>query len=237
MSLAVRSIPKASGEGSMTRQKQVLTTGEVARICNVAPRTVSKWFDSGQLRGYRIPGSKDRRIPLDQLVRFMKSHDMPLNGLTRGRQRVLLVMASREMREAVGLALTQRGTYDVEMTGSAFEAGLLAASFLPDVLVVDAALPQIDPENLRRQVRSHDGLQDTKLIAVVGAGDIGRGHALVQQGFTAFLQSPFQARELILLIELGDESLPVAGEPESSSQDGRAITATRVPVAAAPTAL
>ena len=47
--------------------KDVLTTGEVAKICNVAPRTVSKWFDSGALHGYRIPGSKDRRIPLNQL--------------------------------------------------------------------------------------------------------------------------------------------------------------------------
>ena len=51
----------------MPRQKDILTTGEVAKICNVAPRTVSKWFDSGQLRGYRIPGSKDRRIPLAQI--------------------------------------------------------------------------------------------------------------------------------------------------------------------------
>ena len=46
----------------MRTDKEVLTTGEVAKICNVAPRTVSKWFDSGQLQGYRIPGSKDRRI-------------------------------------------------------------------------------------------------------------------------------------------------------------------------------
>src|SRR6266700_792671 len=63
-----------------TKVKDVLTTGEVAKICNVAPRTVSKWFDSGALHGYRIPGSKDRRIPLNQLIRFMKQHGMPLNG-------------------------------------------------------------------------------------------------------------------------------------------------------------
>ena len=42
----------------MARQKDILTTGEVAAICNVAPRTVSKWFDSGQLKGYRIPARK-----------------------------------------------------------------------------------------------------------------------------------------------------------------------------------
>src|SRR5205823_90621 len=43
--------------------KTIFTTGQVAKICKVAPRTVSKWFDSGRLRGYRIPGSQDRRIP------------------------------------------------------------------------------------------------------------------------------------------------------------------------------
>ena len=52
--------------------KKVFTTGQVAKICKVAPRTVSKWFDSGRLKGYRIPGSQDRRIPREQLIRFLK---------------------------------------------------------------------------------------------------------------------------------------------------------------------
>ncbi len=64
----------------MAKGKNVLTTGDVAKICNVAHRTVSKWFDSGILPGYRIPGSKDRRIPLEELIRFMKSHNIPLNS-------------------------------------------------------------------------------------------------------------------------------------------------------------
>ena len=54
------------GAGKMLTEplhdKDVLTTGDVARICNVASRTVSKWFDSGQLRGYRIPGSTGFRL-------------------------------------------------------------------------------------------------------------------------------------------------------------------------------
>ena len=64
----------------MAKGKNVLTTGDVAKICNVAHRTVSKWFDSGILAGYRIPGSRDRRIPLEDLIHFLKSHDMPLNS-------------------------------------------------------------------------------------------------------------------------------------------------------------
>ena len=61
----------------MAKGKNVLTTGEVANICNVACRTVSKWFDSGLLKGYRIPGSRDRRIPIVDVVRFMKEYYIP----------------------------------------------------------------------------------------------------------------------------------------------------------------
>ena len=56
----------------------MFTRDQVAEMCNVAPRTVSKWFDSGRLKGYRIPGSQDRRIPEESLVTFLKEHGMPI---------------------------------------------------------------------------------------------------------------------------------------------------------------
>ena len=61
--------------------KTIFTTNQVALICKVAPRTVNKWFDSGRLRGYRIPGSLDRRVPREFLIRFLREHGMPLGEL------------------------------------------------------------------------------------------------------------------------------------------------------------
>lgn len=59
------------GNEEQTEQvMQVFTTGEVASICKVASRTVSKWFDSGRLKGYRIPGSQERCIPREYLKNF-----------------------------------------------------------------------------------------------------------------------------------------------------------------------
>lgn len=55
-----------------------MTTGQVARCCSVAPRTVSKWFDSGKLKGYRIPGSQDRRVLAKTLIAFLKASGMPV---------------------------------------------------------------------------------------------------------------------------------------------------------------
>jgi len=47
-------------------------------MCNVASRTVQKWFDTGLLGGYRTPGSKTRRIPAADLVDFLNRYNMPI---------------------------------------------------------------------------------------------------------------------------------------------------------------
>src|SRR5690606_14284862 len=51
-------------------EKQVFTTGEVAEICNVSQQTIIRCFDSGRLQGFRVPGSRFRRIPRAELLRF-----------------------------------------------------------------------------------------------------------------------------------------------------------------------
>lgn len=66
---------------AVTCHTKVFTTGQVATICGVAPRTVCMWFDRGLIRGYRIPGSNDRRIPREHLVKFLKEYSMPLGDL------------------------------------------------------------------------------------------------------------------------------------------------------------
>lgn len=185
----------------MQSRKNVLTTGEVAKICNVAPRTVSKWFDAGHLRGYRIPGGKDRRIPLDQLVRFMRAHGIPLNGLDSGGRRVLIFDADAGLCAAVSKALKEQGGFDVCTANTALEAGALARERTPAVIVVDVTLPDAQPLSLSRFVRSTEGLGDTCLIGMaVGLGDA-EGHALLQEGFDGYLSKPFSVGSLVRLIE------------------------------------
>ena len=76
---------------------KVFTTGQVAKICKVAPRTVSKWFDSGRLKGYRIPGSQDRRIPREYLIKFLKEHGMPLGDLEDEAMAKVLIVAQDQV--------------------------------------------------------------------------------------------------------------------------------------------
>ena len=186
---------------STTKVKDVLTTGEVAKICNVAPRTVSKWFDSGALHGYRIPGSKDRRIPLNQLIRFMKQHGMPLNGLMTGCTRILIVDDEQDIVEVLEKILEDEAKYEVEVAKGGFAAGVIAEKFRPHVILLDMHLSDIDGKEVARQVKNNADLQLTKVIAMSGKMMDEEAKGIQAQGFDGFLKKPFHVKQVIEAVE------------------------------------
>ena len=188
------------------KRKDVLTTGEVAKICNVAPRTVSKWFDSGQLRGYRIPGSKDRRIPMNQLLRFMRAHNMPLNGLDGATTRVLIADTKNEMGQTLAELLEKSDRFEVCNAECGFDAGLLAEQFRPHVLLLDIMLNDINVQRICSIIRDNPDLQGTRIVAITSELTDGEKHALLQQGFDGILTRPFDVKKAIQVI---DETLSI----------------------------
>lgn len=185
----------------MHKYKDILTTGQVARICKVAPRTVSKWFDNGQLRGYRIPGSKDRRIMVADLVRFMRMHGLPLNGLAPETIRVLIVDADSEASGVLGAAVAVESDVELAFAGSAFEAGMLLENLKPTVMVVDVGMADLHPQQLCRELRTHEELRGLKVVAAADGMTPGQGQAMLQTGFDAFLAKPYGAKDLLDVVE------------------------------------
>ena len=185
----------------MAKGKNVLTTGEVAKICNVAPRTVSKWFDNGQLKGYRIPGSKDRRIPLSELVRFMKANNMPITALPVGKIRVLVVNSDSSTADALAEALQNKGGYEVQVVKSTFETGVTAQKFAPHVLLVSFLAKNIDAMDISRNIRSSEDLQTIKIIALANKLSDSESAALMQKGFDGYVSNAADINEIIRKIE------------------------------------
>lgn len=118
-----------------------MTTGQVARVAGVAPRTVSKWIDGGSLRGYRLPGGMDRRIRAADLAEFLRRHGMedriPLMG--GAFIRVLFVGFPDEMRDVLSA-----GPYEPAFAPAGFAGGIAMADARPTVVVVDSAIGRLD---------------------------------------------------------------------------------------------
>lgn len=177
--------------------KKVFTTGDCARICKVAPRTVSKWFDEGRLKGYRIPGSQDRRVPRDSLVRFLKEHGMPLGELELDMShRVLLVGSDQQVSDRLKEVLAERLGFKVEVAADGFEAGMLAMSFLPNTLVIDLAIGRAECIKIATKLRSQDRVETSLVIGLAGE-DEAEPQSLVAHGFTDVYKRPFDVAVLV----------------------------------------
>lgn len=185
----------------MLLDKEVFTTGEVAQICRVAPRTVSKWFDSGALKGYRIPGSRDRRIPKAELMRFMKAHGIPIEGMTSGRTRVLIVDGEKDVVETLDRILSEQTSYEVRTATTAFAAGMECEKFKPHVLLLDIHLNDVDARAFAEGIRRSEPLQFTKIVAMSNRLTDGQAQSLRLGGFDGFLKKPFQVRQVVEAIE------------------------------------
>jgi len=146
--------------------KSVFTTGEVARVCKLSQQTVIRCFDSGRLRGYRVPGSKFRRIPRDALIQFMKEHSIPLDNLETGKTRVLVVDDDPAIVEMLVELLERDGRFEVETAATGFDAGLRTREFRPDCIVLDYMLPDINGNAVCRSIRNDESLRDVKIIIV-----------------------------------------------------------------------
>jgi excisionase family DNA binding protein len=181
--------------------KDVLTTGEVARLCGVAPRTVSKWFDNGQLRGFKIPGSRDRRIPRETLIRFMKVHGIPLHGLDGGTTRVLIVDSEYDAVDALRVALEGRFGYEVQVATGVFEAGLLSRQNRPHVIFLDTALPGLSAKEMRQALRADPELVATKVVAVEAQVTDERVRQRMAEGFDGCVAKPCTLATAVRTIE------------------------------------
>lgn len=105
-----------------------LTTGQVARLCGVAPRTASKWIDSGMLPGWRVPGSQDRRVKKTDLIEFMRSQGVPTAGLMTTR---VLCVDLPELAEV----LSGQANVDVKAVDGWVIGGIEVVEWSPAVVV------------------------------------------------------------------------------------------------------
>lgn len=180
-----------------TISKSVFTTGDVAEICKVSQQTVIRCFDSGRLRGFRVPGSRFRRIPRESLIQFMKEHNIPLDQLEMGKTRVLVVDDDPAIVEMLVELLERDGRFEVETAATGFDAGMRTKEFRPDVIVLDYLLPDINGNKVCQTVRADTTLQDVKIVIVSGNVKREDVQDLFDAGADDFLQKPFSIEQLI----------------------------------------
>jgi len=179
------------------RSKTVFTTGEAARICKVSQQTIIRCFDSGQLKGFRVPGSKFRRIPRETLHRFMKENGIPTDALDSGKREILLVDDDADLVEVLLAGFEEDGRFEVRVANNGFDAGMMVKEYRPDLIVLDVMLPDINGREVCVKVRNDPALEDVKILCISGMVEADKIEDLKTAGADDFLQKPFEVDQLI----------------------------------------
>jgi excisionase family DNA binding protein len=177
--------------------KTVFTTGEAAKICKVSQQTIIRCFDSGQLRGFRVPGSRFRRIPREALYRFMKENSIPTDALESGRRRVLIVDDDQAVVDLISDVLTHDSRFEVKVVNNGFGAGMLAKEYHPDLIILDVMLPDINGQAVCELIRQDPTMSDIKIICISGMVEEDKIAELKAAGADDFLHKPLDIDELI----------------------------------------
>lgn len=178
-------------------KKQVFTTGEAAELCKVSQQTIIRCFDSGRLQGFRVPGSRFRRIPRIELLRFMKANDIPTDMLDTKTRRVLVVDDDDQIVELFLDVLSRDDRYEVKTASTGYDAGLLTEQFRPHLILLDYMLPDINGNLVCERIRANPDLKDTKIIVVSGVVNQSEIDSLLKAGADDFVKKPFNIEKLI----------------------------------------
>ncbi|MCC6797005.1 MAG: response regulator [Candidatus Hydrogenedentes bacterium] len=181
----------------MTDNKsRVFTSGEVAQICGVSPDTVSRWFDMGQIEGYRLGPGGDRRIPFDSLRQFMLNHGIPLDRLEEGERRILVVDDDPYYLDVIPAALTKTTDYQVFVASTGFDCGALVAEHNPHLIILDIHLSDMDGRMVCERVKSRPETRNTRILAISGYIDDDEAKMLTDYGFDDYMKKPFSLADL-----------------------------------------
>jgi len=177
--------------------KTVFTTGEAADICKVSQQTIIRCFDAGRLKGFRVPGSKFRRIPRDALLQFMKDNGIPPDAIETGKTKVLVVDDDPEIVELFVDVLERDGRFEVQTANTGYTAGIKTNEFKPDLIILDYMLPDVNGNVVCKTIRENPQFANTKIIIVSGVVNQDEIADLMKSGADDFVKKPFNIEKLI----------------------------------------
>lgn len=177
-------------------RKDAYTTGEIAKLCNVTINTVVKWFETGVLKGYKLPSSGARRIKRTELLEFMRKHNIPTDAIEGEGVKVLVVDDDADILKSFRRIFTKKKGYRLLVARTGFEAGFIASKEKPDIIFLDIALPDLDGRMVIKMIRASEDLEDTRVIAMTGVLEDTELRKLKKLGFNDYLKKPFSVSQV-----------------------------------------
>ncbi|MFA5087496.1 MAG: response regulator [Candidatus Omnitrophota bacterium] len=179
--------------------KNVLSTYQVAKMCQVHHTTVINWVKEGMLKAYATPGGH-RRIERDDLTAFLRKYNMPLPAEMKKKiYRILMVDDDPEALWELKEALSSNDLkLDFALNG--FEAGRKIYRWKPDLILLDFKMPGMDGFQVCEVLHKDKETMHIPVIAVTVLNSEEDIKKIKKYGVKAYICKPVDVSQLKDLI-------------------------------------
>lgn len=178
--------------------EKTFTTFEVARLCGVFHTTVINWVNKGKLNARVTPGGH-RRIPIAELLQFMKKYEMPIPPDIEDMHKHILILDD----ERIVTRWLERGfskhkdRYAVQVVNNPVDALVLIGKKRPHLLVLDLLMPGMDGFQVCRILKSNPATKGMKIVAITGKKMTASQRKFLDDNCDALLQKPFELKDIV----------------------------------------
>ncbi|MBN1943335.1 MAG: response regulator [Phycisphaerae bacterium] len=179
-----------------------LSTFAIAELLHVDPGSVANWIDQGLLKAHRTPGGH-RRVQVDDLVKFLREHKMPIPAeLDTTPIRVLVVDDEEGVAKLIARALrAQFPNFEVVEANDGFRAGTTIATIHPDVVILDLRMPGMDGYEVCRMIKAQDATRHAEVIAMTAFPSPESEQRILDCGARVCLSKPLDLDSLLKEVE------------------------------------
>lgn len=141
------------------------------------------------------------RLPIDENAEVASADHRESHGVSSGPppRRVLVVDDNRDAAEALSVLLTQHG-HEVRTVFDGLEAVEAAASWEPEVILLDLGMPRLDGVEAARRIRAQKSNRNVLLVALTGWSQDEDRRRTERAGFDAHLVKPVNIGEVASLL-------------------------------------
>jgi two-component system response regulator VicR len=182
--------------------EKIYTTYQIGKFCQVNIRTVIRWIETGKLKAYSTPGGH-RRVKWSDLINFLKENKMPIpKELEEARQKKILVVdEDPNFLEVAKTNLEKIPDTETRVTSSGFDAGIMVADWVPDLILIDFFIPDLDAFEVTRKLKQNPRMKKIPIIAVTSITDPNELEKVKSSGVDSVITKPVETESFIKKVD------------------------------------
>jgi len=179
----------------MEREEKAYTTFEAAKVCHVTHHSIKNWIKQGLIKASRTPGGHYRILERD-LDSFRERFDMFPRDKGTGCRQVMIVDDDPDALALMERILADEG-FELIKVSNATEVGLKAVQLLPDVILLDFLMPEVNGFEVCKALRNNEATRRIPIMAVTCLDKEHDIQRIFACGADDYLSKPFKVDQLL----------------------------------------